>query len=75
MPGFVVLATYYILESLSLLAQASLRKDDTDNETILVEEDSNDEVRLPIIGGLELGIYLFFANGLQILGLEMVPAD
>jgi hypothetical protein len=44
MPGFVVSATYYILESLSLLAQTSLQKDDTDNETILVEEDSNDEV-------------------------------
>jgi hypothetical protein len=57
------------------LAQTSLQKDDTDNETILVEEDSNDEVWLPIIGGLEPGIYLFFANGLQILGLETVPAD
>jgi hypothetical protein len=59
-PGFVFSATYYFfLESLSLLTQSSLRKDDIDNETILVEEGSNDEVRLPMIGGLELGIYLF----------------
>jgi hypothetical protein len=42
-----------------LTTQSSLRKDDTDNETILVDEDSNDKVRLPIIGGLELGIHLF----------------
>jgi len=78
-PGFVFSATYYMVASLSLLSLSSLQKDpveivdDNGTSPIVLKDDAG--ARLPIIGGLELGSYLFFANGLQILGLKTVPAD
>lgn len=68
-PGFVFSGTYYAVAALTLLTLSSLSNDESDDD--LVTENQT----MPLIGGLELGSYLFFANGLQILGLKTVPAD
>lgn len=82
-PGFVFSATYYMVASLSLLTLSSIQENNSvDTSSLTGERDDTitniedeETTRLPIIGGLELGSYLFFANGLQILGLKTVPAD
>lgn len=74
-PGFVFSATYYIVASLSLLTLSSIQQNDTNDTTLIDEQDDNTSSTLPILGGLELGSYLFIANDLQILGLKSVPAD
>ena len=68
-PGFVFSATYYLVASLSLSTLSTL-SNRTDKST-----STDTKISLPFLGGLELGGYLFFANGLQILGLKTVPAD
>ena len=74
-PGFVFSAMYYMVASISLLLTLSYLQNDDNDNTILSEQETNDKMSLPIIGGFELGSYLFFANGLQIIGLQTVPAD
>jgi hypothetical protein len=70
-PGFVFSVGYYLVAALSLsaLAGLSMLRDEQDS-------DGNENVpSLPIRGGIELGIYLFLGNGLQVLGLKTVPSD
>ena len=73
-PGFVFSASYYVVASLTLLTLSSIQPQPSTRTTIDNTE-KDEDIALPIIGGLELGSYLFFANGLQILGLKTVPAD
>ncbi|KAL7450848.1 hypothetical protein ACHAWC_002699 [Mediolabrus comicus] len=70
MPGFVFSAGYYVVAavSLSILSQLQVQKEDDLDK----EEESN---KITNIGGWELGSYLFIGNGLQVVGLQTVPAD
>lgn len=70
MPGFVFSAGYYVVAavSLSILSQLQVQKEDDLDK----EEESN---MITNIGGWELGSYLFIGNGLQVVGLQTVPAD
>ena len=74
-PGFVFSVGYYLVAALSLSAllglSSVLRKGKDSDETKRKEK----ETSLPIRGGIELGIYLFLGNGLQVLGLKTVPSD
>lgn len=69
LPGFLFSVGYYVVAALSLstLANLSMLKSDGD-----VDEKNSE---LPIQGGIELGIYLFLGNALQVLGLKTVPSD
>jgi hypothetical protein len=70
-PGFVFSVGYYLVAALSLSALAGLSM--LRNEQ---DSDGNDKAEsLPIRGGIELGMYLFLGNGLQVLGLKTVPSD
>lgn len=70
MPGFVFSAGYYVVAavSLSILSELQVQKEDDLDK----EEESN---KITNIGGWELGSYLFIGNGLQVVGLQTVPAD
>ncbi|KAL7467477.1 hypothetical protein ACHAXS_007724 [Conticribra weissflogii] len=76
MPGFVFSAGYYLVAALSLgvLSRGSTGGDGGvgDGEMDNDDENENDVVRR---GGWELGSYLFLGNGLQVVGLQTVPAD
>jgi drug/metabolite transporter (DMT)-like permease len=83
-PGFVFSAAYYVVASLALLTLSSTQQTrsidynetEQDNVSLIISENNDFEsTKVPIIGGLELGTYLFLGNGLQILGLKTVPAD
>jgi drug/metabolite transporter (DMT)-like permease len=82
-PGFVFSAAYYSVASLTLifLVCAQIGQLDTmdehepDSRPPLTVAASSIDSRLPIVGGLELGTYLFLGNGLQILGLKTVSSD
>lgn len=76
-PGFLFSAAYYMVASLSLLLLTAMQKDGHETKTPAKaeEQDSKENSGLPILGGLELGTYLFLGNGLQILGLKTVPSD
>jgi hypothetical protein len=81
-PGFVFSACYYTLAAVttSFLAlqqqQHSTNNDDDEKERLditqqkLVSDDS-----FPLLGGIELGSYLFVANCLQVIGLRTVESD
>ena len=85
MPGFIFSAGYYIVAALTLGILSSLSADDSDSIVVDVDggrvttEDNgnNDNIISTITtrGGLELGSYLFLGNGLQVVGLQTVPAD
>ena len=47
---------------------------DKNGEMIQTDSYDNDE-SITTRGGLELGSYLFLGNGLQVVGLQSVPAD
>jgi hypothetical protein len=54
--------------------------DDDDDVTATTSElfsssSSSSSSSFPIIGGIELGMYLFLANCLQVIGLQTVPSD
>jgi hypothetical protein len=71
-PGFVFSVGYYLVAALTLSALAGLSMLRKDQDS----DDDNEKVpSLPIRGGIELGIYLFLGNGLQVLGLKTVPSD
>ena len=71
-PGFVFSAAYYLVASLSLLALTTLQTDDVNGSNVEEEPNTN---TFCLLGGLELGTYLFIANCLQVLGLKTVPSD
>ena len=90
-PGLVFSACYYAVASVTMLVLSRLNdisssnknndNDDMvgiekdDDSELLVESSSQSESTFPIQGGLELGMYLFIANCLQVIGLETVPSD
>lgn len=74
-PGFVFSACYYALAAItttSLVFWQSQNAVMIDREQ---EMDQSDESDFPLIGGIELGSYLFLANCLQVIGLETVQSD
>lgn len=88
-PGFVFSAAYYAVASfttLSIVAFQGNKKNSNvdDNKQSASDEDDDDESNLvessksspfPIFGGMELGMYLFLGNCLQVVGLKTVPSD
>ena len=50
---------------------------DNDNGIVNDDDDGDDAEEKEVIarGGWELGSYLFIGNGLQVIGLQTVPAD
>lgn len=71
-PGFVFSAGYYLVASGVLSAlNWWTRGDEFSGDEMMEEEDTNTFT----FGGLELGSYLFLGNGLQVVGLQTVPAD
>lgn len=78
MPGFVFSAGYYVVAAVSLSILAQLQANNDDPEIInapvdmQAEEENN---KITTRGGWELGSYLFIGNGLQVVGLQTVPAD
>eukprot|EP00536_Pseudo-nitzschia_multiseries_P010737 jgi/Psemu1/203994/e_gw1.337.42.1 len=87
-PGFVFSACYYSLAALttSLLARRVFQPP---TQTTLIPSSSDGDEELPGMhdsskqstiltlskGGIELGSYLFFANCLQVIGLQTVESD
>lgn len=85
MPGFVFSAGYYLVAA-TTLGILSYLQDGSKDETVengqlsdQIMSVNDDELQsdedITSRGGLELGGYLFIGNGLQIVGLQTVPAD
>jgi drug/metabolite transporter (DMT)-like permease len=87
-PGFVFSVCYFALASLTTLSMLAFgntnelfRSQPTNSEPIgsLGREEDYPETSavfdMPILGGLELGGYLFLGNCLQVVGLKTVSAD
>lgn len=86
-PGFVFSACYYAVASLTTLSivafqdrQAAPKLDISNNSSSELSEEASEseEARratFPVIGGMELGLYLFLGNCLQVVGLQTVAAD
>lgn len=89
MPGFVFSAGYYVVAAvtLRLLSNRSNNTNDdkiaealdelTDDDKIIMQSEEEDDASSSMTtrGGWELGSYLFIGNGLQVIGLQTVPAD
>ena len=91
MPGFVFSAGYYLVAAASLGTLSSMQdtKDASDinviekngeastmsDDEISLDQKENDDAAITKRGGWELGSYLFIGNGLQVVGLQTVPAD
>jgi drug/metabolite transporter (DMT)-like permease len=78
-PPFVFSLAYYLAASivLGLLSYRSTAELDVNMEvdsakSLLTTDDGR---RTPVLGGIELGTYLFIGNALQIIGLKTVPSD
>jgi hypothetical protein len=89
-PGFVFSACYYTLAAgtMLLLSWTSTDQSRTSAATFEHSDDDDDDgtattsdlvasssSSFPIMGGIELGMYLFLANCLQVIGLQTVPSD
>lgn len=82
-PGIVFSAGYYIVAAIALISfevfSSFSRKSSSHNETQNESSTSGDEAKstplAPVLGGMELGTYLFIGNLLQVIGLKTVPAD
>mmetsp|Transcript_1843 Transcript_1843/g.2532 ORF Transcript_1843/g.2532 Transcript_1843/m.2532 type:complete len:439 (-) Transcript_1843:3537-4853(-) len=65
-PGIVFSSAYYLVASAVLnTLMLSLKSDGSEKV---------DEEPFPVQGGVELGLYLFIANAMQVVGLETVQA-
>jgi drug/metabolite transporter (DMT)-like permease len=79
-PGFLFSLAYYIVAAITLLI-ASVVSDGQNEATDEQSENgsnnrSGDQAPLwPTAGGVELGLYLFVGNALQVIGLKTVPSD
>lgn len=67
-PPFLFSLAYYTVATTPLCLLALTGRDGKSNAT-------SASTRLPIIGGFELGTYLFIGNALQLVGLKTVPSD
>lgn len=80
-PGLVFSAGYYLIAAitLSLLALSSSvhanEKSENCGNFISSTESSTQSSSSQLLGGFELGSYLFIGNCLQVVGLKEVPAD
>lgn len=81
-PGFVFSACYYTLAAVttSILAHQLQPPPITSSELdedagTLSDDDFSIQSIIPFKGGIELGLYLFIANCLQVIGLETVESD
>jgi drug/metabolite transporter (DMT)-like permease len=85
-PGFVFSASYYAVASVTTLTivawqDKARRRTDKENPTtssttsMIADDQRNAKVPFPILGGIELGIYLFLGNCLQVVGLKTVSSD
>jgi len=79
-PPFVFSVSFYFVAAVALSSLATVsmlqRQDeplDSKDESVSDQHDASPS--LPIIGGIELGTYLFLGNGLQVLGLKTIPSD
>lgn len=80
MPGFVFSAGYYVVAAVSLgiLSYYRSSKEEIGSgqiEALDASDVNGDTNDLTTLGGWELGSYLFIGNGLQVVGLQTVPAD
>ena len=82
-PGLVFAPCYYLVaaSALSLLSWASSSStwDDAqknpEGSLEMPPKTGASNVSLPILGGMELGFYLFLGNALQVLGLNTLNSD
>lgn len=80
-PGLLFSAGYYLIAAitLSLLALSSSEHGNEKSENrgnfISTTESSKQSTSSQLLGGFELGSYLFIGNCLQVVGLKEVPAD
>ena len=82
-PGFVFSACYYTLAAgtTSLLAHqlqlrpTSIASAELDEDAETLSDDTSIKSIIPFNGGIELGLYLFVANCLQVIGLQTVESD
>ena len=75
-PGFLFSLAYYSVAAISLFVATAVSSLKKGND--LVQDTPQQPQRddsWPIRGGIELGLYLFVGNALQVLGLRTVPAD
>ena len=71
-PGFVFSACYYALAAVTMSTLVAINGNTKESS----DETTGDEnTGIPILGGLELGSYLFIANCLQVIGLQTVQSD
>jgi drug/metabolite transporter (DMT)-like permease len=89
MPGFVFSTGYYIVAGVTLrtiLLVVGLLSSNNSNKLLnnnnnnySIEQkiggNNNDDLMITQRGGFELGCYLFIGNGLQVIGLQSIPAD
>lgn len=83
-PGLVFSPCYYLVaaSALSILAWITSAKE-PDNPSLNEHRDVSSgkaeakysDNSLPILGGMELGFYLFLGNALQVLGLKTLNSD
>ena len=79
-PGFLFSVVFYLvaavsLSTLAVLSMINNESNDMDETSITQQQEDNTSPSLPILGGIELGTYLFLGNGLQVLGLKTIPSD
>ena len=70
-PGFVFSTCSYLVAAVTLLGAAWF----TTTMTNQPERDQPPQSSWPVLGGTELGLYLFLGNALQVLGLKTIGAD
>lgn len=71
-PGFVFSASYLAVAALSSLA---ILYSSSEEQPQIIIDDDDDDASFPVEAGLELGLYTFLANSLQVVGLETVSSD
>ena len=81
-PGLVFSPCYYLVAAtaLSALSVVTSRSDDEQTGILSSFENIGDRTAeenpaLPILGGMELGFYLFLGYSLQVLGLDTLNSD
>jgi hypothetical protein len=82
-PGFVFSACYYTLAAATTsflayqLQSPSITSSEMEEDAGTLGDDDDFSIQsiIPFKGGIELGLYLFVANCLQVIGLETVESD
>jgi len=80
-PGFVFSASYLTVASLTCLAMLAVKGDalfgrqkSKEGGDAAAQGGGTSPDKVLLLGGLELGMYTFIANSLQVVGLETVPS-